>query len=114
MFGRGIFYIRMLNHTQYFVNTAHAEHTCQVINATNSQHVAAGVNFARKYNVRLNVKGSGHGTYISAIAGEVPFLCLTALQRLSRQICRSKLALDMDQTYSWDQICRLFEASGLQ
>ena len=39
-----------------------------VVNASSSDHVAAGINFARKHNVRLNVKGSGHdylGRYFS-------------------------------------------------
>jgi hypothetical protein len=31
-----------------------------VVNASTPQHVAAGINFARQRNVRLNVKGSGH------------------------------------------------------
>ena len=31
-----------------------------VINATCAEHVAAGIDFARKHNIRLNVKGSGH------------------------------------------------------
>ena len=31
-----------------------------VINASGAGHVLAGINFARKHSVRLNVKGSGH------------------------------------------------------
>lgn len=31
-----------------------------VINASCAEHVVAGVDFARTYNIRLNVKGSGH------------------------------------------------------
>lgn len=30
------------------------------MNASSSEHVAAGINFARHHNIRLNVKGSGH------------------------------------------------------
>lgn len=41
-----------------------------VINATSSKHIAAGVNFARQHDVRLNIKGSGHdylGRYHTAM-----------------------------------------------
>ena len=31
-----------------------------VVKATSAEHVAAGVNFARNHNIRLNVKGTGH------------------------------------------------------
>lgn len=31
-----------------------------VVNASSVEYVAAGVNFARHHNIRLNVKGSGH------------------------------------------------------
>jgi hypothetical protein len=31
-----------------------------VINATEAHHVQEGVKFAKKYNIRLNVKGTGH------------------------------------------------------
>ena len=31
-----------------------------VINATEAHHVQEGVRFARKHNIRLNVKGTGH------------------------------------------------------
>lgn len=31
-----------------------------VVNATCAEHVAAGVDFAREHDIRLNVKGSGH------------------------------------------------------
>jgi hypothetical protein len=31
-----------------------------VVNASTAAHVSAGVDFARKHNIRLNVKGSGH------------------------------------------------------
>jgi hypothetical protein len=31
-----------------------------VVNASCAEHVSLGINFARKHNIRLNVKGSGH------------------------------------------------------
>ncbi len=31
-----------------------------VVNASTPEHVAAGINFVREHNIRLNVKGSGH------------------------------------------------------
>ncbi|KAF7559013.1 hypothetical protein G7046_g5140 [Stylonectria norvegica] len=67
-----------------------------VVNATSAHHVKLAIDFARKNNIRLNVKASGH-------------------DYLQRQIHGSLFSLNLDEIHDWRlSIPRRVQTQGLQ
>jgi hypothetical protein len=68
-----------------------------VVNATSSKHVKAGVDFARKHNIRLIVKATGHdymGRY------DDPKMSYESSRLTWIQVIRSQFPLDLDAPYA--------------